>query len=78
MDPQTLINGGFALAGTLAGFLLKAIWSDMKDMRIAIQALQTHSAETYVRRDDFRDHAEDIKRTLARIEGKLDSKQDRP
>lgn len=78
MDPQSLINAGFALAGALGGFVLKAVWGDLKDMRVAIQALQTFIAETYVRRDDFRDHAEDIKRTLARIEGKLDSKADRP
>jgi hypothetical protein len=77
MDPQTLLNVSFGLAGALGGFVLKATWGDVKDMRMAIQALQTSIAETYVRRDDFRDHAEDIKRTLARIEGKIDSKQDR-
>jgi hypothetical protein len=77
MDAQALLNVAFGLAGALGGFVLKATWSDLKDMRLAIQALQNSIAETYVRRDDSRDNADDIKRTLARIEGKLDSKQDR-
>lgn len=77
MDAQTLVNVGFALAGTLAGFILRATWAALEAMRADLGALQRSIAETYVRRDDFRDHAARIETVLERIEAKIDLKVDK-
>ncbi len=77
MDPQFLINAAFALAGALGGFLMKATWSEIKGLQGAMAELQKSIQTTYLRRDEFRDHAERIERALERIEAKMDTKQDR-
>jgi len=77
MDPQFLINAAFTLAGMLGGFLMKATWSEIKGLQAALADLQKSIQTTYLRRDEFRDHAERIERALERIEAKLDTKQDR-
>jgi len=77
MDPQVLINIGFGLAGLFGGFILKATWAELKGLQIALAELQKSIAETYIRRDDFRNLMDDMKASLVRIEIKLDTKQDR-
>jgi hypothetical protein len=77
MDPQFLVNLGFGLAGLLGGFVLKATWSEIKGLQLALAELQKSIADTYIRRDDFRNLIDDMKATLVRIEIKLDTKQDR-
>ncbi|MCC7126427.1 MAG: hypothetical protein IT178_16375 [Acidobacteria bacterium] len=75
---QTLINIAFTLAGGLGSFVLKATWDALNLLRKDLAELQKSISTQYVRREDFRDHAQDIKEMLVRIEAKLDSKQDKP
>lgn len=78
MDAQTLINGLFALAGGLGGFILKATWDALGTLRRDLAKLQEGIVLSYVRRDDFRDHAQRVETVLDRIEQKLDNKADKP
>jgi peptidoglycan hydrolase CwlO-like protein len=78
VDPQLLVNVGFGIAGTLGGFVIRALWDAMTMLQKDLQQMQNSLSETYVRRDDFRDHASRIEGALERIEAKLDHKADRP
>lgn len=78
MDSQTLINGLFALCGALGGFVLKATWDALSQLRKDMAALQESITTSYVRRDDFKDHALRVETLLDRIYEKLDSKADKP
>lgn len=75
---QTVINGLFAVCGALGGGVLKAMWDAMNQLRKDLAALQKSISENYVRRDDFKDHAQRVETLLDRIYEKLDSKADKP
>lgn len=77
MDPQWMLNSVFGLAGALGGFVLKATWDALSALQKDMAALQDKISNTYVRRDDFRDHASKLEAVLTRIERKLDEKQDK-
>ena len=77
MGGQEAWNVLVALCGALGGFVLRATWTALEEMRRDLATLQKSISETYVRRDDFRDHAERLEATLLRIEAKLDGKQDK-
>ena len=76
-DAQWLVNAFFAVSGSLGGFILKATWDALKDLQRDMSALQSSIANTYVRKDDFRDHATRVENALARIEAKFDGKADK-
>lgn len=78
IDPQIILNLAFALAGAFGGFILRAMWSALTELRRDLQTLQSSIASTYVRREDWRDHAARVESILQRIEIKLDGKADRP
>jgi len=77
MDGQTIINIAFAAVGGLASFILKSTWDALAALQSELAALQRSIADTYVRRDDFRDHAERVETMLHRIDSKLEHKADR-
>lgn len=81
---QTIVNWAFGLVGTLGGFLIKATWDAIKDLRADNAALTRQIGELvdkigrdYVRRDAYRDDIMEIKGMLVRIFDKLDDKQDK-
>ena len=76
-DMQWLADALFAVCGILGGFILKATWDAVKDLQRDMSALQGSIASTYVRKDDFRDHATRVENALARIEAKFDGKADK-
>jgi len=78
VSPQEAWNIVVGLLGMLGGAVLRATWSAIEEMRREVSAIQKANAETYVRRDDFRDHAGRIESILERIESKLDTKVDKP
>lgn len=78
MDWQWAFNVAMALAGALGGFVLSATWNALTRMQADLQTLQKSISDTYLRRDDFRIHAERIEAMLIRIENKLDDKADKP
>lgn len=82
---QTIVNWAFGLVGTLGGFLLKATWEAIKDLRTDNAALTKQIGELvdkigrdYVRRDVYRDDIMEVKGMLVRIFDKLDEKADKP
>lgn len=88
MEPQTLINGLFTLAGLLGGWMLNRLWTSVdhlqsQDQSLAdkVQRIEVLVAGTYVKRGDL-DKALDSLGTaiftrLDRIESKLERKVDR-
>lgn len=78
MDSQWAFNIAMTLAGALGGFVLSATWNAVIKLQADHQALQKSISDTYLRRDDFRIHAERIEAMLIRIENKLDDKADKP
>lgn len=82
---QTIFNWGAGLVGALGGFLLKATWEAIKDLRTDNAALTKQISDLadkigrdYVRRDTYRDDIMEIKGMLVRIFDKLDEKADKP
>lgn len=81
---QTLINwllGGF---GALIGFLLNAVWQDVKDLQSAdkslvekVSQIEVLVAGAYVRKDDFQHSVEALFKKLDKIEDKIDRKADK-
>lgn len=78
MSGQEAWNVVVGLIGALGGFILRATWSALEKMRDDLTKLQENIGATYVRRDDFRDHAARIESILERIEANLDGKVDKP
>lgn len=84
MDSQTLLNLLFAVAGSLAGWVLKNVHEAVKDLQTADTALseKVHSIDVlvagqYVRRSDLEKLTDALFRKLDIIENKLDSKVDK-
>lgn len=84
MEPQSVINIAFALAGALMGSIMKAIWDGLKDLQVAdkglvkdVAALQILVAGNYVKRADFDNVVSALFAKLDKIEAKLDSKMDK-
>lgn len=77
MDLQTIINIVVGLAGALGGFILRATWEDLKEMRTNLAAFKDFATETYMRKDDFRDALLEVRDVMKRIEAKLDHKADK-
>jgi hypothetical protein len=73
MDPQTLINIGFGIAGAFGGWILNSLSRSIIRIedRVAEMPLQ------YVTRDDYRSDIAEVKGMLARIFDKLDNKVDK-
>ena len=84
MDTQLALNllfGGFC---TLAVWVLKVIWDGQAkiqeshdDMREKLHEFQTQMHSDFVRREDFKDFAQDMKEMLGNIYDKLDNKADK-
>ena len=67
-----------SLFGLVGGWWLRTVWEEQVKLRECINNLAQALPAQYVRRDDFRDLANDIRATLVRIEEKLDGKADKP
>jgi len=84
MDSQLALNllfGGFC---TLAVWVLKVIWDGQAkiqeshaDMREKLHEFQTQMHSDFVRREDFKDFAQEMKDMLSKIYDKLDNKADK-
>lgn len=85
MDIQFALNIAFGLAGTLAGYVLKTLREDMRDLQAGgadladkVQAIEVLVAGQYVKRDDMERLSSALFTKLDRIELKLDGKVDKP
>ena len=84
MDFQTGFNALLAAMFITLGGLGKVVWDtlstlrkDMKSLSESVKTIEHNLPETYVRRDDFKEHAARVLTVLDRIETKLDGKQDK-
>ncbi len=83
MEGQTLFNIITLVAGALGGFVLKAIWDSLSDLRKAdssladkIGSIEILVAGQYVRRIDLDAIARELFAKLDKIDAKLDNKVD--
>lgn len=73
MEPQTLINIGFACAGVFGGWWMKIIWDSIQGLKADLKGLDTKMHDDFVRRDDFKDAVKDIKDDMKQGFNKIDS-----
>ena len=81
---QTLINwllGGF---GTMIGFLLNAVWQEVKDLQSAdkqlvekVSQIEVLVAGAYVKKDELMSQMNALFAKLDKIEDKIDKKADK-
>lgn len=81
MEPQALINIVFAALGALGGFVLKAVWDGLRELRDAdhsladkVQKIEVLVAGHYIKKDDFDKTVFALFEKLDRIDAKLDQK----
>lgn len=84
MNEQTLFNIAIMLASFLGGWLLKVIWSSIKELQQTDMALMNRISEVqvtlasgYAKREEITDTVKEIFQKLSRIEDKLDRKADK-
>lgn len=77
MDWQSAFNIAATIAGVLGGWILRALWSAVENMRTEIASLERMNTERYVRRDDFQRHAERVEDKLDQIFAALQDKADK-
>ena len=77
MSAQEVINVLFTVCGGLGGFVLKNIWDALQALRTDLAALQQSISANYVRKDDFRDHANRVEALLLEIRNDLKHKADK-
>lgn len=77
MDWQSAFNIAATAFGMLFGWFLNIVWGAHKEVRDEIAEMRQHVAETYCRRDDFKDNVNALFAKLDRIEEKIDRKADK-
>ena len=84
MDAQSILNVLFAACGALGGFILKAVWDSLSELKKAdqaltekVQRLEVIVVGSYVTWDGMKDVIRPITDTLNRIEAKIDGKADK-
>ena len=83
MDLQTAFNVAIGLAGALMGFVLKAVWDGLRDLKEAdtrlaekVQNIEVLVAGKYVTWDGLREIIDPFSAKLDKIMDKLDHKVD--
>ncbi len=77
MESQDLFNVILGIAMLMAGWIMRTVWSAVRDMQRDMKELERGLPDTYLRRDDYKDDMADIKRLLEGISNKLDAKVDK-
>jgi len=70
MEEQTIINLAVMGAMGIAGWFLRSMWEAIRD-------LEKDLPKNYIRREDYRDDMQEIKKMLGAIFDKLDNKADK-
>ena len=78
MTPEQISLVGLTALSALLGWLLREVWGAVKSLRADLDNLRVSIAETYIRRDSLREAMQPIREQLARIEGALIHKVDKP
>lgn len=77
MPSQELFNILVMGVGGLGGWVLKAVWEAIRDLKNDVKDLGHEVHVGYVRRDDFLDAIDRIETMVSRIFDKLDDKADK-
>lgn len=84
METQSMINLAFSAIGALGGFVLKAVWDGLKELRDAdsslvekVQKIEVLVAGQYIKREDFDRTIAALFSKLDKIDSKLDMKANR-
>jgi len=77
MELTVILNVAFSFILVLIGWFLRIMWDSIKRLQNDMAELERHNAETYVRRDDYRDDMQEVKSMLRQIFEVLNAKVDK-
>jgi len=76
-DWQTIINIGAGCTLSVIGWFARELWQAVKDLRTDLSTLRVDIATHYIRKDDFKDLAHELRDMFKQINDKLDKKVDK-
>jgi hypothetical protein len=77
MPSQEIINLIITGAGAILGWLLKAMWEAVRDLKNDIRDIEAEMHTKYVTKDDYRADIAELKDIAKQIFQKLDNKADK-
>ncbi|MDA8095599.1 MAG: hypothetical protein M0T84_17160 [Betaproteobacteria bacterium] len=77
IDIKSMANWVVYAALAVIGWLARALWYAVKELRTDLARLREELPEKYVLKDDFREDMKEIKAMLGRIFDRLDGKADK-
>jgi hypothetical protein len=77
MDWQVIAQWGWTIVTFIGGFLINELWSAVKSLRKDLGELEKGLPKEYVSKADLQPLIRDVRDALARIESRLDHKQDK-
>jgi hypothetical protein len=77
MDWQVIAQWGWTIVTFIGGFLINELWSAVKSLRKDLSELEKEIPKEYVSKVDLQPILMDVRSALARIESRLDHKQDK-
>ena len=77
MEAVSLFQALLAIAVSVAGWFLRMLWDNHKELEKTLTHHQMDIAERYVRKDDYRADIQEIKNMLDKIFTQLNTKVDK-
>jgi len=77
MEAVSLFQALLAIAVSVAGWFLRMLWDNHKELEKTLNHHQMDVAERYVRKDDYRNDIQEIKAMLDKIFTQLNTKADK-
>lgn len=77
MEPTLIINALLSIVLIGMGWYMRTIWEAVKRLQQDMTQMERHNAETYVRRDDYRDDMQEVKSMLRQIFELISGKADK-
>ena len=77
MTPIEIINLLLGVGFITLGWFARELWSAVKQLKEDLIKLKDDVNASFTRKDDFREFRREVLDVLNRIEGKLDTKQDK-
>jgi hypothetical protein len=77
MDWQALAIGTLSVLLVLFGAVLRALWEATQKLAANVHQIEKDLPETYMRRDDFKTHADRVESLIQRLIDKIDGKADK-
>lgn len=74
---QVWFEAAVAVIGLIIGWVLRTLWSDMKDLSTKVQSIEILVAGEYVKKAEIAQLSDSLFKKLDRIEDKLDGKVDK-